>query len=160
MLNKCSESLAISLSVIFRTFYNKRCFPTFWKKSEITPIFKSTDQSLVNKYRPMSLLCYISKVWEKKIEKTIAEIFLPKVDPCQYGFVPKRSTLLQLLAYTDEIYRTLDSPKNSLQPCTSTLPKLLTSWTINASWKLYTQLEFQISQLTLGEVIWTIECNV
>ena len=33
MLNKCSETLASSLSVIFRTFYNKRCFPTFWKKS-------------------------------------------------------------------------------------------------------------------------------
>ena len=43
------------------------------------------------------------------IEKTITEIFLPKADPCQYGFVPKRSTLLQLLAYIDEIYRTLDS---------------------------------------------------
>ena len=43
------------------------------------------------------------------MEKTIAEIFLPKVGPCQYSFVPKRSTLLQLLAYTDEIYRTLDS---------------------------------------------------
>ena len=109
MLNKCSESLANSLSVIFRTFYNKRCFPTFWKKSEVTPIFKDTDRSLVKKYRPISLLCDISKVWEKMIEKTIAEVFLPKVDPRQYGFVPKRSTLLQLLAYTDEIYRTLVS---------------------------------------------------
>ena len=109
MLNKCFESLAKSLSVIFITFYNKRCFPTFWKKSEVTPIFTDTDRSLVKKYRPISLLCNISKVWEKMIEKTIAEIFLPKVDPCQYGFVPKRSTLLQLLAYTDEIYRTLDS---------------------------------------------------
>ena len=109
MLNKCSESLANSLSVILRTFYNRRCFPTLWKKSERTPIFKDTDQSLVNKYRPISLLCNISKIWEKMIEKTIAEIFLPKVNPCQYGFVPKRSTVLQLLAYTDEIYRTLDS---------------------------------------------------
>ena len=109
MRNKCSESLANTLSVIFRTFYNKRFFPTFWEKSEVTPIFKDTDRSLVKKYRPISLLCNISKVWEKMIEKTIAEIFLPKVDPCQYGFVPKRSTLLQLIAYTDEIYRTLNS---------------------------------------------------
>ena len=31
MLNNCSESLANSLSVIFRTSYNKQCFPTFWK---------------------------------------------------------------------------------------------------------------------------------
>ena len=31
-----------------------------------------------------------------------------------YGFAPKRSTLLQLLAYTDEIYRTLDSQTNFL----------------------------------------------
>ena len=114
MLNKCSESLANSLSVIFRTFYNKRCFPTFWKKLEITPIFEDTDRSLVQKNRPISLLCNIYKVWEKMIEKTIAEIFLSKVHPSQYGFVPKRSKLLQLLAYTDEIYRTLDSPTKFL----------------------------------------------
>ena len=119
------------------------------EKSEITPIFKDTDRSLVKKYRPISLLCNVSKVWEKMIEKTFAEIFHPKVDPCQYGFVPKRSTLLQLLAYTDEIYRTLDSLTKSLQRCKLTLPKLLTSWTINASWKLYTQVEFQIRQFTL-----------
>ena len=109
MLNKCSETLVSYLSVIFRTFYNERCFPTFWKKSEITPNFRDTDRSLVKKYRPLSLLCNISEVWEKMIEKTIAEIFLLKVDQCQSGFVPKRYTLLQLLAYTDEIYRTLDS---------------------------------------------------
>ena len=96
MLNKCSESLATSLSVIFRTFYDKRSFPTFWKKSEITPIFKDMDRSLVKKYRPISLLCKISKVWEKMIKKIFAEIFLRKVDPCQYGFVSKRCTLLQL----------------------------------------------------------------
>ena len=109
MLNKCSESLANFPSVIFRTFYNKRRFPTFWKKSEVTPFFKDTDRSLVKKYRPKSLLCNISKVWLKIVEKTIAEICLPEVDPCQYGFVPKRSTFLQLLAYTDEIYTTLVS---------------------------------------------------
>ena len=98
MLNKCSETLASSISVTFRTFYKKPCFPTFWKKSEVTPIFKDTDRSLVKKDRPISLLCNISKDWEKMIEKTIAEICLPKVDSCQYGFVPKRSTLLQFLA--------------------------------------------------------------
>ena len=64
---------------------------------------------LENKYRTISLLCNIPKDWEKMVEKTNAAIFLPKVDPWQYGFVPKRSTLLQLLAYTDESYRSLDS---------------------------------------------------
>ena len=114
MLNTFSEFLANSLSVIFRTFCKKRCFPTFLKKSEVTPIFEDTDRSLVNKYRAISLLCNISKVWEKMVEKTIAEVFLPKVDPCQYCFVPKLSTLLQLLAYRDEIYSTLDFQTNFL----------------------------------------------
>ena len=95
--------LSLELSII------NDAFPTFWKKSEVTPFFKDTDRSLVKKYRPTSLLWNLSKVCEKMIEKTIAEIFLRNVDPCQYGYVPKRSTLLQLLAYTDEIYRTLDS---------------------------------------------------
>ena len=79
LLNKCSESLANSLSVIFRTFYNKRCFPTFWKKSEINPSFIDTDRSPVKKYRPTSLFCNISKVWEKLIEKTLLKSFFRKL---------------------------------------------------------------------------------
>ena len=47
MLNKYSESLANSLTVTFRFFHKKRCFPIFWKKSDISPIFRDTDRSLV-----------------------------------------------------------------------------------------------------------------
>ena len=114
MLNICSESLAISLSVIYRTFYDKRCFPTFWKKSEITPIFKDTYRSLVKKYRPISLLCNISKVWEKMIEKTTAEIFCSESWPMSVRFCSETFHALATLSDTDEIYRTLDSLKKFL----------------------------------------------
>ena len=79
MLNKCYESLANSLSVIFKTFHKKWCFPTFWKKSEVTLIFKDTDWSLVKKYRPISLLCNISKVWEKWSRKQMLKSFFRKL---------------------------------------------------------------------------------
>uniref|UniRef100_A0A0K8R8K4 Lipocalin n=1 Tax=Ixodes ricinus TaxID=34613 RepID=A0A0K8R8K4_IXORI len=43
----------------------KGYFPELWKFSVIAPIFKSGDSTLVNNYRPVSLLCGFAKVFEK-----------------------------------------------------------------------------------------------
>ena len=42
-----------------------RLFPDSFKKSKITPLFKKGDQSLLLKYRPISLLHTILKVFER-----------------------------------------------------------------------------------------------
>ena len=41
--------------------------PEEWRIHQITPIHKSGDRSLVNNYRPIALLCTVSKVLDKII---------------------------------------------------------------------------------------------
>ena len=68
------------------------------------PVFKSGDKSLVNNYRPISLLCIISKVHEKIIFKNLFDFLYNRLSVYQFGFVPGRSCLQQLLSFTHELY--------------------------------------------------------
>ena len=65
ILKNLSETLSKSLYLLFRTFINKRLFPTCWKTSQMAPIFKEKNKTSVECYRPISLLCSASKVFEK-----------------------------------------------------------------------------------------------
>lgn len=70
----------------------------------ITPIHKSGDKSSVTNYRPISLLCCISKVLEKVVFAQIADFVQHHfVSPCQFGFLKNRSTLQQLVAFLSTI---------------------------------------------------------
>ena len=80
----------------------------------IIPIF---DRSAVKNYRPISLLCTISKVLERivllcTISKVLERIvftniidFVSKsISPMQFGFLHNHSTLQQLLIFLSDIY--------------------------------------------------------
>ena len=51
----------------FNTCLEVGIFPNSLKIAVIKPIFKSGDCQLINNYRPISILAYISKVLEKLI---------------------------------------------------------------------------------------------
>ena len=68
------------------------------------PVFKSGDKSLVNNYRPISLLCIISKVLEKIIFKNLFDFLYNRLSVYQFGFVPGHSCLQQLLSCTHDLY--------------------------------------------------------
>lgn len=79
----------------------------------ITPIHKSSDKCNATTYRPISLLCCISKVLEKIIFDKIAEfIQLHFISSQQFGFLKGRSTLQQLVAY---LFTILESFPESCQ---------------------------------------------
>ncbi len=61
---------------------------------------KLGDRTMVSNYRPISLLCSVSKVLEKLVfDKTV-----DKLTDTQYGFLPNRSTLQQLLVFYENIF--------------------------------------------------------
>ena len=43
-------------------------FPSGLKLANVSPLFKSGDVMLINNYRPVSLLCTLSKVFEKVMD--------------------------------------------------------------------------------------------
>ena len=76
---------------------NKTC-PSSWRTSQIIPVPKKGDLTLVTNYRGISLLPIAAKIYNKLILNRI----VPKVEPLlrknQNGFRAGRSTLSQILA--------------------------------------------------------------
>ena len=66
LLKCCAESLTIPIQYLFTFSLRTQSLQQEWCTHCIVPVFKSGDKSLVNNYRPISLLCIVSKVlnWE------------------------------------------------------------------------------------------------
>ena len=73
MLIKCSVSK--SLTIMINQMITTGIFSDAFKVSKVTPIFKKVDCSLMNNYRPISLLPTISKIFERVIHDQIYEYF-------------------------------------------------------------------------------------
>ena len=67
ILKNCSHTLCQSLATLFQTCLNKGKYPTIWKTCQVTLIFKDGNKADVKRYRPISLLCCCSEVFEKII---------------------------------------------------------------------------------------------
>ena len=74
-----------------------------------TPIFKSGDKSSVKNYRPISLLCTISKVLERLVFICVADHVADYISNCQFGFTKGRSSQQQLLIMLDTIYTNFEN---------------------------------------------------
>ena len=94
----CATALCEPVHHLFTLCFSQSYIPPEWKIHCVTPIFKSGDKVSVKNYRPISLLCIISKVFERivfdKIYDHIASFIICSE---QYGFLRKRSTIQQLL---------------------------------------------------------------
>ena len=87
--------------------------PTDWKCHAISPIHKSGNRSLVTNYRPISLLCCVSKVLESIICNHISDFVVNNISVSQFGFVRHRSSVQQLLLSINNILTHLDNPIKS-----------------------------------------------
>ena len=56
-------------------------------------------------YRPVTLLCIVSKVLEKFLYGSIVNFFKGLITDSQYGFRERRSLILQMITYLDKIYK-------------------------------------------------------
>ena len=82
-----------------------------WKCHSITPIHKSGDKSQVTNYRPISLLCIISKVLKRIVYNHLNK-FIPTnsiLSDSQFGFRHQHSTTLQLLLFLNRVHNSLNS---------------------------------------------------
>jgi len=64
-LKLCLDSILPVLVHIVNYSLETGTFPTIWKMSRIRPIAKVKNPSLCKDFRPVSVLCVLSKVVEK-----------------------------------------------------------------------------------------------
>ena len=104
VLRSCATPLCTPLHHLFSTSLQFSAIPSEWKVHRITPVFKTGDRSLVDNYRPISLLCIVFKVLERLVYDQVLEFISDSLSLSQFGFLPARSTLQQLLIFMSDLY--------------------------------------------------------
>ena len=77
----------------------------------MVPVHKKGDKSQVSNYRPISVLCILSKVMGKYIYNHIIDTVKPLIHPLQHGFMNGKSCTTQLLEVYDNVGKCLDGGK-------------------------------------------------
>ena len=111
ILKSCAHTLAEPLCHIFNLSLKTGVFPGQWKTAWIQPIYKNKGQrSDPRNYRPIALLPCVSKVFEHFVHKQLLAYSLEAgiIPDEQFGFLPRRSTVWQLLSVLEEFHRALD----------------------------------------------------
>ena len=96
--------------------FSQGIFPDIFKIAKVIPLYKKQDRYLTENYRPISLLSYISKIFEKLMKKRLCS-FLNKYNilyDLQFWFREGYSTNLALLDILDDINTALDNGKYAL----------------------------------------------
>ena len=90
--------------------------PHDWRDANVTPIFKKGSSSNPQNYRPISLTCVCSKLFESGI-KMILVNYMHKnglVSNSQHGFLEARSTTSNLLQSLHDWTSNLDNKHETI----------------------------------------------
>ena len=114
LLKECASVLAEPLTHIFNVSFEKCCFPYRWKQAVVKPLYKRKGaKNDPASYRPIALLPCVSKILEGLAREQLLShcLSVDAIPDEQYGFLPKRSTVWQLLAVLDDWECALDTKK-------------------------------------------------
>lgn len=109
VLKGCSEYLLSPLQFLFNLVLKTSVYPTKWKVSKVIPVYKSGPRQDIKNYRPISIVCAISKVFEKIIFDRLFSEISGKITTYQHGFFPKRSTFTNLMTFCQYIHEAINN---------------------------------------------------
>ena len=113
VIKNCAVSIAYPLSLLFNLSFNTGQLPEEWKLANIVPVFKKGDRSSIENYRPISLTCIVSKIFEKCIRDAILDYCKSKIHDNQHGFLPNKSCNTQMLPFIHDISLGLNANKDT-----------------------------------------------
>jgi hypothetical protein len=73
-----SKEKACNICPFQRFQYFPKAYSTlsyFAQKTQVTPLYKKNDPILKTNYRPVSVLCIFSKIFEKILEQQLSDFF-------------------------------------------------------------------------------------
>ena len=98
------KQISEPLSNIFKLSYDTGTIPDNWKKARVVPIYKKGNAADPGNYRPISLTSIACKIMEKIIREVMMDFTMANnlLGSDQFGFLPNKSTMLQLLLCVDD----------------------------------------------------------
>ena len=108
-----SQFLVKPLTHICNLSLSQGIFPEQLKIANVIPLYKSDDSMLFNNYRPVSVLCVVSKIFEMIMYNRVTT-FLEILHGNQYGFRKKSSTHVALLTFVDKVIQAIENGEYTL----------------------------------------------
>ena len=108
---KIAPVISPILCIIFNESLTKGIFPSILKLAKVIPLHKAKSKKIVNNYRPISIIPFISKLFEKIMKKRAID-FITRHDLLfnrQFGFRRGCSTTDAILHYVDDCATSLDN---------------------------------------------------
>ncbi len=93
---------------------NLSYFPDKWKESNLSPVYKKSLKHCKSNYRPISLLCCVSKIMGRIVFNGLYKFFKDNniLTDRNSGFKERDSTINQLIHLCDNIYHGLDKSRD------------------------------------------------
>lgn len=113
LLREAADQLSYPLSKFYNHLIQKGRFPSAWKIANVIPVFKKDDRTVLNNYRPISLLSILGKSLERCVHKYIYNYCISHriLTPLQSGFIHGDSTTYQLIDIYNSFIEAVDSGK-------------------------------------------------
>ena len=108
ILKKTATTIAPSLCKLLNRSLREGYIPSEWKLANVVPVYKKDKKGHVENYRPISLLCIISKVIERCVLNRINDRLEDLIADCQHGFRSRHLCVTNLLETLDYIGAVLD----------------------------------------------------
>ena len=116
LLKRLSSALINPLTLIINQSLVTGIFPKKLKIAKVLPLFKKDDYTIMDNYRPISLLTSITKLFEKVVFTQLNDYFRNNdlFYDSQYGFLKDHSTEYAAMELTDKILKAIDDKNISL----------------------------------------------
>ena len=116
MFKLYSEHYIYILCDIINLSFSSGIFPDYLKIAHTVPIFKKGDPTCINNYRPITILHFISKVFEKCLHSRLMNFLASNniLSTNQFGFLKQTSTEDAILKLVEYLYDSLNSKFNSI----------------------------------------------
>jgi hypothetical protein len=111
VIHECSDILAPYLSCLFQCLLDHMFVPESWKTCYVTPVHKKGSVNDTSNFRPICSPVAFSKLMESIIATEILEHLYDNrlLAKSQFGFLPRRSCLLQLLEFVHWIVSVINA---------------------------------------------------
>lgn len=107
-LKKLHSHITKPLTILFNKCIEEGNFPNKWKLALIMPLHKSGAKSIISNYRPISKLSIIPKIFESLVHDVVYPHVESSIIQQQHGFMKKKSTLTNLMLYSNFIFESVD----------------------------------------------------
>ena len=105
LMKFCPEVFAEIFYPLFASILLTCVYPEIWKVAYVRPLHKEGPRNVISNYRPISLLPKISLIFERIIFCFLYTILHGKLHPQQFGFQSRKSSVLQLIDFIENIHR-------------------------------------------------------